>query len=121
LTISLESTLLSDAQEELKYRLATRCAALLADDHDPQQTHFFAKKVYDARSKLVHQGALLERQKLRVSVDSTDEVEPRAFVRKAETLARTVLRHYIRAAEEGRSSTSVTKSIDQQILKRLAS
>lgn len=119
LTIALESTLLSDVQDELKYRLAVRCAALLSDESDPVQTHFFAKKVYDTRSQIVHQGQRLERQKLKSS-SSSDAVAPREFVREAEALSRAVLRRYVLAAEVGTNTRQCTEAIERQIMIRLS-
>ena len=120
LTIALESTLLSDVQDELKYRLSVRCAALLSDECDPIQTHFIAKKVYDARSQVVHQGQRLDRQKL-IITNSTVSVTPKEFVREAEALTRAVLRRYVIAAEAGTSTRLFTSSIDRQIMEKLSS
>src|SRR5579864_3682092 len=56
LTIALESLLLADASDELKYRLALRGAALLVKDRDPREVNALLLALYDVRSAIVHEG-----------------------------------------------------------------
>ena len=59
LCIALESSLLSDVREELVYRLSLRGAALLAGKRDPEVTRWLLRKIYEARSAVVHDGKSL--------------------------------------------------------------
>ncbi len=56
IAIVLESTLLFGVNEELKYRLAFRGAALLAKNRSPETTFKVLRMFYDIRSRIVHDG-----------------------------------------------------------------
>lgn len=118
LTIALESTLLSDVQDELKYRLGIRCAALLADERCAEATQFLARTIYNSRSKIVHEGQHLESQTLKITPSSA-RLAPAEFVQEAEALCRAVLRRYVLAAKAGIPTSKCTRNIEQQIVAKL--
>lgn len=118
LTIALESSLLSDQKEELRYRLATRGAAILSNRRDPEDTYSVLRALYDARSKIVHGGKALGEiaKNGRISGISANTLLPRA-----EQIAREVFREYLARTNFQTSLRMINETLDQTIVKSLAS
>jgi hypothetical protein len=113
LTIVLESTLLADVREELKYRVSIRGAALLRDVIAPATTKLLLGRLYDARSAIVHNGALLADQPW---PNVERGLAPEEFVAEVEVVVKRVLRVFVSKCADGRPVREVAESLEQIIL-----
>lgn len=104
--IGLEA-LLGNARDELTHRLAQRAAAALADKFDPAEVYSTVKKVYSARSKVVH-GAELKSTRVHVGGEGYS----------APYLARFVLEELLRDLLLGADWTP--ESLDARIIAQLS-
>lgn len=113
LTIALESCLLT-GMDELRYRLALRGAALLSKQKDPKVTQSLLRDIYDARSKIVHEGQLLHEIKEVKSVPNHELPE------KCEEITRLILKEYLaRISKTGKSVNKINEDIEDYILNKL--
>jgi|SRR5579864_531934 len=122
LTIALESLLLADASDELKYRLALRGAALLRKHRDPREVNALLLALYDVRSAIVHEGKhLYEPNKAFKRLGtSLPGVQPKDLPSVCEELTRQVLRTYIARLLTGARIKQINKALDSDIVGNLA-
>ena len=115
--ICLESTVLADMSQELRYRLALRGSALLSSVRPPAQTHQLLKLMYDVRSKIVHQGRTIKDietdQKVRKLVASLGGGD---FVEHCEDVARDVLRTYVSKTTSSFSIQELNRHVDNRLV-----
>lgn len=114
LCIALESTLLCEIRDELKYRLRLRGAALLADERDPLFVDKVLAAVYDARSFIVHDGKQLSDLKR-----SNDGLQPVELPALAEDIVRAILKRLLQRVAAGESVKDISGSLDDQIVRGL--
>jgi hypothetical protein len=121
LVISLEGTLLKGEMQELRYRLALRGAALLRRQAASTDTFLRLRTMYDARSKIVHEGYSLEQL-----AQSGDVKIPaggyglESYVVDCQDLVRSVLRTYVEQLDSGLSVGTVNERLDASIVSGLA-
>ena len=121
LTIALENTLLHDVNEELKYRLSLRAAALLRNRIDPTWTKEFLVTLYEARSRIVHRGqAVNEIQDLKKLPTAPDIVGDSRPDRIAENLVRLILREYLAILQRTKSLREIGRELDAVILEGIS-
>src|SRR6266496_722539 len=123
LTIALESTLLGDLRDELKYRLAVRGAALLADAEapwEPRKSKALLLAMYDARSGIVHNGQQLSDQKDLKKLLNIG-IQPKDFPQQCEQIVRDVLKVYVRRRVKGQSVKQVNQELETRIVDGLLS
>ena len=120
-TISLESTLLANKRDELKYRLALRGSILLRNFRSPEVTSSIFKTLYDVRSGVVHNGMTIsDFVKKDGKIKSIYTVSE--FLRLTENVTREVLIEYIKAAFlKNLNVSSVNDKIDQYLLSVISS
>ena len=120
LTISLESTVLADERDELKYRLALRGSFLLRNIRTPEETNNILKKMYDIRSAVVHNGSTISdfvKKKGKIAQLYNDK----EFLYIAENVTREILREYVqRSILENKDIPSINKEIDEQLLRLMS-
>ena len=106
--ISLESTLLFETQDELKYRMSLRGAHILnfSGNFD------FLGKLYKIRSKIVHEG-----KNLGSFIPENEQAE---FLNHTEELVRLVLKKYLELSSNGITLLQQNKDIDTGILLKLS-
>jgi hypothetical protein len=114
--IALESSLLSDVREELRYRLSLRGAALLASEREPEHTRWLLCKIYDVRSAIVHDGKSLQQ-----IMEKTPSFAPLApsLDEICEDVVRNVLCAYIRRLAAGQSLKDVNEELERRLVARL--
>ncbi|MEJ7655164.1 MAG: hypothetical protein WKH64_18430 [Chloroflexia bacterium] len=115
LAITLESTLLFEGKQELRYRLAVRGAALLWEINDPQSTYELLMRLYDVRSNIVHNGQLLAAMKPKFF----GGMQPSEFVWSARQYVCAILREYLRLLSAGEGLSEVNSALDQRIVAAL--
>ena len=121
LTIALESTLLGDLEDELKYRLAVRGAALLADAQapwKPQASRALLLAMYDVRSSIVHSGQQLSDQKVLKKIRNLG-MQPKDFLQQCEQIVRDVLKVYVQHRTKGQSVKQVNEDLEARIVDEL--
>ncbi len=117
LTIVLESSLLRDNPQELRYRLALRGAALLVSEEDPAEIFKTLRSMYDVRSGIVHSGLSLEDEgKLAKALGNK---RPAEFVNECMDTTRMILRAYVKRLASGNSAEEITKDLDNKIISSL--
>jgi hypothetical protein len=116
LVICLETLLLPNERDELKYRLSLRGAKLLSATRNPQDIRAFLGKVYDTRSDIVHNGKTLSQIKPKDGID----VRGPQFVNDLRHLVRDVLSETIRLMSAGKSLQELCADLDRQILQGIA-
>jgi len=116
LTVCLESCLLSGVEDELKYRLSLRAAALLADRNDPERTQVMLNAVYQARSSIVHSGKQLSdvAAMMKSLGGLTPAVQPHELPQHCEDLVRKELMAYLTHLSAGRSVADIKFSWRQR-------
>jgi hypothetical protein len=118
LTIALENTLLADLKEELKYRLTLRGAALLCKSRVPFEVKMLLNAIYEARSKIVHQGLRFTDRAIQKIIE-----KPCAalhFLNFSEEIVRQVLREYILKLGLGKTVQEINQDLDILIVNSLA-
>lgn len=117
LTIALESSLLSDQRDELRYRLATRGAALLSKRRNPKDTYSVLRALYDARSEIVHGGRTLAEiaKNGKIKGILINELLP-----KAEQIVREVFIEYLARINPQSSLKMINENLDQTVVNSLA-
>lgn len=114
--IAFESTLLKEItqHESYRYRLPTRAALLLDEgsEHDREYIYRFFKKVYDARSRVVHTGQDLQDQRIK-----EEELRSSEFVNKARDFLRQTILEYIDNQSEGKDVQQTNREIDEAMRK----
>jgi hypothetical protein len=122
MTIALESSLLADVSEELKYRLALRGASLLRMVRKPQEVHALLLAIYDARSQIVHEGKPLhELGKTLKSLGAYfDGFQPQNLAPLCEDVTRQVLKLYLEKLVSGTTIKSVNKTLDSELVESMA-
>ncbi len=116
LAISLESTLLADVNDELKYRLALRGSALLSRSRPAAGTKILLSQLYDLRSVIVHGGARLS------DVAGTNRykwLDVRAFMEAVEDIVRATLLAFVEPCDRNRSVVDVCKDLEDEIVRNL--
>lgn len=111
LTICLESLLLADAREELKFRLAVRGAILIKEYSDPRETKKILSKMYDDRSKIVHSGITLSE-----IYAGKDGVYPSVQFRSYKDLTENIICEYLTLLNEFNSLAEINQMLDQKML-----
>ena len=119
LTIALESSLLSGIQEELKYRLSVRGAALLAGSRDSQETQSLLKVTYDARSSIVHMGKELSELSNKTG-SVIPPLQPHELPKRCEDIVRDILKEYIARLTKGQTIKEINDELDRRIVEGLA-
>ena len=119
LTIALESTLLAGLEDELKYRLAIRGAALLANMWEPQKSQLLLKTIYDVRSSIVHNGMQLNDPKMeKLMINALPgQTEPNGFFLSCENIVRDTLRTYINRLSKGQSLEQLNDDLEKYVIK----
>lgn len=117
LVIALESCLLPDRGEELAWRFGLRGAALLATQRKPFETKTLLDSIYQARSKIVHEGKTLG--ELKFSGLSKQHLQAFALDEQCEELAREVIRTVLPQINQGKDIRSIVANIDKQIVTNL--
>jgi len=122
LTIALESLLLADIKDELKYRLALRGAALLQKHRDPREVNALLLALYDVRSAIVHDGKhLYELDRIFKTLGtSLPGVQPKDLPSLCEELTRQVLKEYVARLLTGVTTKGINKALDSDIVGSLA-
>lgn len=118
LTIALESTLLGDVEDELKYRLAIRGAALLASAEAswmPRESKALLLGMYDVRSSIVHSGQQLSDPKVIKKIRNLG-MQPKDFLQQCEQIIRDVLKAYIQRRAEGQSVKQVNEELEVYLM-----
>jgi len=105
LTICLESLLLANERDELKYRLSLRGAMLL--DEDPMKVKKILSRMYDDRSAIVHRGELLAN--LKHSSDKEALSEYRIITEK-------ILKKYILVSKDFKRISEINNKLDELCL-----
>lgn len=118
LTIALECTLLYGIRDELSYRLAMRGAVLLAAERDPEDTHRFLKAMYEARSKVVHDGSHVR------EIAKNNQIAGRAYdtvVEELENIVRATLRELLLRLERTQFPLrKIVDALDIELVRSLA-
>jgi len=102
-TIALESCLLRGISDELSYRFAIRGAAVAAAKRDPLQTHSELKRIYAARSKIVHEGKMPDPTLAELSNE----------------LCRMILLCYLERLASGESVKAISEELDSHVVRSL--
>jgi len=120
LTIALESCLLNDVEDELKYRLALRGAALLNKTHIPSETQKLLRIIYDVRSAIVHSGKSLTDTNIEKMIKKIDpSLVVSNFPQVCENIVRDILRKLIKELHSGESLKNFSLELDNQIVNSL--
>ncbi len=117
LTVALDSSLLFNIKDELKYRMAIRGSALLAKNKDPKDTYSVLRALYDARSSIVHNGLTLGQISKNGFIFGIPAGE---LLKKAQEIARLALTEYLNRITPKNNLKMINEEIDQMILKNLA-
>jgi hypothetical protein len=102
-TIALESCLLRGLNDELSYRFSMRGAAVAAGKRDPVQVQSDLKRIYNARSKIVHEGRMPDPE----------------LAELCNELSRVILMCYIERLAAGESVKAISEKLDRQIIQAL--
>jgi hypothetical protein len=102
-TIALESCLLRRLSDELSYRFSVRGAAVAAAKRDPVRTQSELKRIYSARSKIVHEGRMPNADLAELCND----------------LSRVILLCYLERLATGESVKAISDELDRQVIKSL--
>ncbi len=116
LTIALESCLLGGIRGELRYRLATRGAVLLASQRDPLETRQLLEAVYDVRSQIVHNGKQFLDKSVQHRLLRLEQEDRKDFVGACESVTRDVLRECALRLIAGESVEEFGKRLDDELL-----
>jgi len=113
--IALESTLLADIDDELKFKFTLRGAALLAEIRKPSETRLILDTMYKVRSQIVHNGRQLsDLQGLIQKIPQ--ELQPYSFAKCCEGVVRDVLRVYVnRLATNRQVITAINTDLENQV------
>jgi hypothetical protein len=121
LTIALESSLLADINEELKYRLALRGATVLKRERNPREVNALLLAMYDARSAIVHEGKLLhELEKFKSIGVYFTGFQPQNLPSLWEELTRQILRAYLAKGARGVTIKVFNKDLDSELVENIA-
>lgn len=124
LTVALESCLLSNEQE-LSYKFSLRGTSLLADVRvDLEQTKLLLDLMYNIRSKIVHQGAILNDLPKDICKKINllqPPVRPNQIHHNFEEIVRDALKIYIQHLTKGEDIEAIRKSLDNRIIASLKS
>lgn len=112
--IALESSLLFGIDQELRYRLALRGAALLADVKAPSETAAILESMYDIRSRIVHGGMRFEEACSKVKVPAYQD--PFTFAKECIEVTRMVLRAYLVRLASGTPLAQMNEHLDAHII-----
>jgi hypothetical protein len=115
LTIAMEASLLYGVEDEFAYKLSLRGAALLAETIDPTFVQLHLNTMYDARSKIVHEGKRLHEVKKLKAQDIT----PNKFLDDSETIAREILRNLVSDVASGKSLEAILRGLDAKVVNAL--
>jgi len=114
--IALEGLLLHDIEShaELKYRLSIRAAALLRQQMDPRIVHERVRRLYDSRSKIVHQGVRLAKGA------HTMNLEPQEFAMHCYEVVRSTFKTCLEHLIAGHTLTDVCSDLDTAVISAVA-
>jgi hypothetical protein len=118
LTIALESTLLYDVRGELAFRLSLRGAMLLSDSYPPDYTFSLLQALYNARSKIVHEGATLFALSTKSGLIANLGVDK--FVADVTQWVRTGIRRYLYRLSDGESLAAIGRALDREIIRGIS-
>lgn len=114
--IAFEATLLNEITQHASYRfrLPLRAGLLLdeASDHNRQYIHQFFKRVYDARSNVVHTGGELQEQSV-----LSETLRPSEFAKKTRDFLRLAILQYVDNQSEGKNIRETNQEIDDAMKK----
>jgi hypothetical protein len=133
LTVALESTLLHGVEDELRFRAAVRGVVLLAHAGTLATTEECVRVrdtlmvLYDARSKIVHEGAslyALANEKRYKSIRNKFEASnPGAtmadLAARCESIVRGILKAYLTELSGGRTIKEINDELDLQLISDL--
>lgn len=121
LTIALESSLLADIRDELRYRLALRGASLLRGTRNPHEVHALLLGLYDARSEIVHEGkSLHELAKTLKSLGTYfADFHPQNLAPLCEEVTRQVLKAYLARLVSDTTIKSINKTLDSELVQNI--
>lgn|SRR5262249_11513500 len=115
LTIAMEASLLYGVEDEFAYKLSLRGAALLAGNMNPNLIQLHLNTMYDARSKIVHEGMRLhEVKKLR-----KQNIAPNKFLDDSESVVREILRCLVSNVASGNSLEDILRGLDAKVVNAL--
>jgi hypothetical protein len=114
ITIALESLLLYNEKDELKYRLALRGACALRATYPPSVSSKMLRKIYDIRSGIVHSGKNLS--SFTNANGLIDGLLPGQFLSQALSWTRQLIVHYISLLDQGETLQKITSTLDNTIL-----
>lgn len=89
--------------DELSYRFSVRGAAVTAGKRDPVRTQSELKKIYTARSKIVHEGRMPNADLAELCND----------------LSRVILLCYLERLASGESVKAISDELDRQVIQAL--
>lgn len=116
LTISLESSLLFGETRSSAESFSRRGAILLTGTRDRASSRRLLKTMYDARSKIVHEGQRLTDKKLiaRVRNGIGEDIEPADFVQRCEDIAREIIKAYLPRLTTERSLKALNRALERE-------
>jgi len=112
LAIALESTICRGGGEQLSYRFRVFGAAILAGAPGVDNPVSWLRSMYEARSKVVHEGQRLAKFKTR----DLQDCQPLDFVAKCRELARLILLDFIEQAALGRTPTDYIRALEMAMI-----
>lgn len=113
-TIALESTLLANLSDELRYRTGVRGAALLYKHREPSQVRDFLLCLYDIRSMIVHRGMTFLDQRILKKVEQY--FPALQFMTECQNLLRQILCEYIVRLQQGKTIQMINEDLEAQII-----
>jgi len=119
LVIALEGSLLFGDNQELRYKTAFRGAAILAASHDPAGTAMHLRRLYDLRSKIVHDGLTLEEVAAHKDFGWLRGMGLDGYLMDVESLVRAILCQYVERVAGGVDVRTVNDRLDQSVLEGL--
>ncbi|MCP4050491.1 MAG: hypothetical protein GY730_07285 [bacterium] len=123
LVIALESSVLFGIKQELRYRLALRGAFLLKKKYSKLTSSKLLKKIYDVRSKVVHDGKVLaqcfqDKQLISDKFKSDFSINKhQEFIHLVENVVRDVLIEILTRMHPNTSLANVIDTLESEILK----
>jgi hypothetical protein len=120
LTIALESTVLFNIKDELRYRIALRGARLISSKMPPTSTFNSLQILYDLRSKIVHEGKsfmdLVDDNDFRKVIAKVVDGPQIRFIPLITQITRLILLEYMVKISNGKTLESINKAIDDALL-----
>ena len=119
LAIVIESTLLHGLNDELSNRIGFRGATLLRNCADPFKVRDLLKAFYAVRSKLVHEGITIEKQKKNGKIKNIYDVDK--FIPELRKITRLILVEYLKRMSDGYNIKDISNGLEDELLRCIAS